>query len=198
VHVLSGVQLAVPAGSLVVIAGLPGAGKTSLLRRLAATAPADVVALDSEDVATRLRRLPVGYRLLRPLVHAVHLLTVLAAVSGPVSCVLTTDPLTGPGRRLLLGTAARLTGRRLHVIVVDASVAEALDGQWSRGRRLGSRRMARHVRRSPALRRRPPFATSAVTLSRAGAGTTAGLRLTTCPRRAPHRPAHLVQRVSVN
>jgi ABC-type cobalamin/Fe3+-siderophores transport system ATPase subunit len=189
VHVLPGIQLAVPAGSLVVIAGLPGAGKTSLLRRLAATAPTDVVALDSEDVATHLRRLPVGYRVLRPLVHALHLLTVLAAVSGPVSCVLTTDPLTAPGRRLLLGTAARLTGRRLHVIVVEASIAEALNGQWTRGRRLGSRRMSRHIRRSPALSRRPPFATSTTILTRTEAREAEGLRLTRCPRPAARRLA---------
>jgi len=93
-HIAPGLALAVPAGSLVVLAGLPGAGKTTLLRRLAAAAPAGVVALDAEDVAARLRARPAAYAVLRPLVHAVHLVRVLVALAGPGRCVLTTDPMT--------------------------------------------------------------------------------------------------------
>ena len=102
-------ELAVPDASLVVLAGLPGAGKTTLLRRIAASAPPGVLALDAEDVAARIPVGRAGYPLVRPFVHTVHLARVVAALAGPARCVLTTDPMTGPVRRLLLGTAARLT-----------------------------------------------------------------------------------------
>jgi energy-coupling factor transporter ATP-binding protein EcfA2 len=174
--------ITVPAGSLVVVAGLPGAGKTTLLRRLAASAPPGVVALDSEDVAARLRTLPVAYPVLRPLVHALHLVRVLAALTGPAACVLTTDPMTGPLRRLLLGVAARRTGRSLHLVLVDATVAEAVDGQDRRGRTLGRRRMARHAQRWERLRSRGPApATSTLPLPRTRAGEVTHLKLSPPP-----------------
>jgi energy-coupling factor transporter ATP-binding protein EcfA2 len=169
-HIAPGLALAVPTGSLVVLAGLPGAGKTTLLRRLAASAPPGVVALDAEDVAARLRALPVAYAVLRPLVHALHLVRVLVALAGPGRCVLTTDPMTAPLRRLLLGAAARASGRRLHLVLVDATVAEAVAGQDRRGRALGRRRMAVHARRWPRLRARGArLAASSVALSRSRA-----------------------------
>jgi hypothetical protein len=169
-HIAPGLALAVPTGSLVVLAGLPGAGKTTLLRRLAASAPSGVVALDAEDVAARLRGLPVGYAVLRPLVHALHLARVLVALAGPDRCVLTTDPMTAPLRRLLLRAAARASGRRLHLVIVDATLQEAVAGQDRRGRALGRRRMALHARRWPRLRARGGrLAASSVALSRARA-----------------------------
>jgi predicted kinase len=141
----AGGEVRLPARSLVVLAGLPGAGKTTLLRRL--TGADGVRALDSEDVAAALRRAPVPYRLLRPLVHALHLLRVVLAVHAGHPCVLTTDPCTSPRRRALLRTAARLSGRSLHLVVVDASPAEAGDGRRRRGRDLSPARAARHERR---------------------------------------------------
>jgi hypothetical protein len=148
--------LTVPAGSLVVLAGLPGAGKTTLLRRLDACAAPGVQALDSEEVAGRLRtlggRLP--YRVLRPAVHGLHLLRVVRAAHGPAACVLTTDPMTSPLRRCVLRLAARSSGRTLAVVLVDATAQQARHGQRSRGRALGARRMARHVSRAEQLRAR--------------------------------------------
>jgi hypothetical protein len=140
-------------GALVVIGGLPGAGKTTLLRRLAAGSLPGVRSLDPEDVAGGAAvllgrvRAEVPYRLLRPAVHAWHLLRVAAAASGPDGVVVTTDPLTGPARLLLFRAVARLTGRSLHLVLVDATVPEAMSGQAARGRRLPPGRMARHVRR---------------------------------------------------
>ena len=149
-----GVELAIPPGSLVVLAGLPGAGKTTLLRRLSDAQPAGVRALDAEEVAARLRQgAPrVPYRLLRPAVHALHLLRVLREVRGGAACVLTTDPMTSPVRRALLRAAAAGSRRSLHVVLVDATAAQAREGQRSRGRSLGHRRMRRHVLRTARLR----------------------------------------------
>lgn len=148
--------LTVPAGSLLVLAGLPGAGKTTLLRRLDAHPAPGVQALDSEEVAVRLRplagRLP--YRVLRPAVHALHLLRVVRAAHGPADSVLTTDPMTSPVRRCVLRLVARSSGRSLAVVLVDATEQQARDGQRSRGRALGARRMARHVSRAEQLRTR--------------------------------------------
>lgn len=134
-----------PLRTLVVIGGLPGAGKTTLLRRLAADGTAR--ALDSEDVAAVLSRLPVPYRALRPLVHGAHLARVLLAAGSSAPCVLTTDPLTSALRRLLLRGGARLSGRRLVVVLVAVTPAQARDGQRRRGRVLGERRMAGHEQR---------------------------------------------------
>jgi hypothetical protein len=61
--------------------------------------------------------------------------------------VLTSDPFTSPLRRAVLRAAARLSGRRLQVVLVDASPAQARDGQQRRGRRLSRRRTARHEQR---------------------------------------------------
>jgi hypothetical protein len=152
----SGQVLTVPPRSLVVLAGLPGAGKTTLLRRLDAPGVPDVRALDSEEVADRLRLLArhVPYRVLRPAVHALHLLRVLREVRTPVSCVLTTDPMTSPLRRSLLRLVARSRGRSLAVVLVDATAQQARTGQHARGRTLGPRRMAQHVSRADRLRDR--------------------------------------------
>ena len=148
-----GHELAVPAGSLVVLAGLPGAGKTTLLRRLRDARVPGLRAVDAEEVAARLRHCAsrVPYRLLRPVVHALHLLRVVREVLGGADCVLTTDPMTSPVRRALLRAAAAVSGRSLHVVLVDATAAQAREGQRRRGRALGRRRMARHVVRAARL-----------------------------------------------
>ena len=117
----------------------------TLLRKLTGTD--GVRALDSEDVAARLQRLPMPYRLLRPLVHALHLLHVAIAVHAGVPCVLISDPYTSAHRRQLLGDVARLSGRSLHVVLIDASTEQARDGRLRRGRDLSAARAARHERR---------------------------------------------------
>lgn len=148
------------AGALVVIGGLPGAGKTTLLRRLGSGAASGIRTLDAEDVArdvaAALARAgaTVPYPLLRPAVHAGHLGRVVVASCRSTRIVVATDPLTDPARLLLFRLVARLTGRPLHVLLVDATVDEALAGQSARGRRLGARRMTRHVRRWERQRRR--------------------------------------------
>ncbi len=152
----AGDRLPVAPRSLVVLGGLPGAGKTTLLRRLSTRLPAGVVALDAEEVTARLRaaRRLVPYRLLRPLVHALHLVRVARAVGSPATVVVTTDPATSPLRRVLFAALARRSGRSLHLVVLDTTVDEAVQGQRQRGRALSSRRMRRHARRWQALRAR--------------------------------------------
>ena len=142
------VPLDLPPETLTVVAGLPGAGKTTLLRRLAEQG--GVHALDPEDVARALAGVPLPYRLLRPLVHTTHLTRVMAAAGSPHARVLTSDPFTSPLRRTLLRTAAGLAGRRLVVVLVHASPAQARDGQQRRGRRLRPRRTTRHELRQRA------------------------------------------------
>jgi len=172
--------LQVPRQSIVVLAGLPGAGKTTTLRRLAGARSEGVLMLDSEEVAGRLRVLPVPYRVLRPLVHAVHLARVLCAATTPAVCLLTTDPMSSFWRRLVLHLAAWCTRRSLDVVLIEATVAEALSGQERRGRVLSRRRMRRHVRRWRRLRDRPDglaLVASCTVLSRAQAGALQGVAL---------------------
>ena len=179
-HQPAGPALTVPPRSLVVLAGLPGAGKTTLLRRLDAHGAPEVRALDSEEVADRLRRIAphVPYGVLRPAVHGLHLLRVLREVRTPVSCVLTTDPMTSPLRRSLLRLVARSRGRSLAVVLVEATAQQARTGQRARGRTLGRRRMAQHVSRADRLRDRPErtggmsFVDEVLVLTREDARTT--------------------------
>ena len=134
---------------LVVIGGLPGAGKTRLLARLLEHAPAEVEGLDSEQVAARLHdvglRLP--YRLLRPVVHVLHRARVHRVLRGRRPVVVLTDPFTSARRRGSVIRSARRAGREIRLVLVDVAPAEALRGQAERRRGLGPRAMARHVRR---------------------------------------------------
>ena len=134
---------------LVLIGGLPGAGKTRLLDRLLAGAQAGTRGLDSEQVAAALHvlglRLP--YRWLRPVVHAVHRLRVRAVLRGRTPVVVLTDPLTSPRRRASLLRSARRAGREVRLVLVDAAPDEARRGQEDRRRAISARSMARHVAR---------------------------------------------------
>lgn len=141
----SGTALVVPRRSLVLVAGLPGAGKTTLVRRLGDTP--GVHALDSEDVAGVLARVPLPYRSVRPLVHLVHLLCLLLTLMTPAGCVLSSDPLTSSRRRAVFAAAAALTGRRMSVVLLHTAAQDARDGQRRRGRVLTEARMSRHEHR---------------------------------------------------
>jgi hypothetical protein len=111
-----------------------------MLRR-AAVGPG-VLSLDAEDVASALSHVPVTYRVVRPLVHATHLLRVARACWADAPCVATTDPLTSPARQVLLRTAARWSGRELLVVLLYVAPEQARDGQRRRGRLLSERRVS--------------------------------------------------------
>ncbi|MGY1651052.1 AAA family ATPase [Geodermatophilus sp. SYSU D01119] len=137
-----------PARSLVVVGGLPGSGKTTLVRRLLGAGVDGVTAVDSEDVAARWRTGQlVPYRYVRPLVHAAHRLRVLAAVAGPAPAVVLTDPWTSRWWRPVVLRAAALAGRGVRLVLLDVSAADAADGQRIRGRRIPEGRMRRHAGR---------------------------------------------------
>ena len=154
---------------LLLVGGVPGAGKTRLLARLLAQAPAGTRGLDSEQVAAALHRagLRLPYRLLRPLVHAVHRARVRAVLRGGAPVVVLTDPLTSTRRRSALVRAARRAGREVHLVLLDAAAEEARRGQVDRRRAISDRSMARHVRRWRAAldRLRVPGGTPGATVA---------------------------------
>jgi predicted kinase len=137
-----------PQKVLVVIGGLPGSGKTSLLRRLVHADPG-VTALDSELLTDRLRDagVRVPYRLLRPWVHTWHRWRVLRAVVGPAPVVVLTDPWTSPRWRATVLRTARLSGRTVRLVLLDVAPELAERGQRDRGRAMAPGSMRRHVAR---------------------------------------------------
>ena len=134
---------------LVVVGGLPGSGKTSLLRRWLSTEQTPIAGLDSEDVAARLvtagLRLP--YRWMRPLVHLVHRARVLRVIRGDAPLVVLTDPWTDPRWRRLVERTARRAGRDVRLVALDAPEEVAERGQDQRGRVVPGRSMRRHAAR---------------------------------------------------
>ena len=132
---------------LVVIGGLPGGGKTTLLRRLLAEESTGVRGFDSEQVTTRLRgagvRIP--YRVLRMWVHPWHWWRVLCGIRGAVPVVVLTDPWTSPWWRALVLRAARRAGRSVRLVLIDVPPELAESGQASRGRAISARAMRRHT-----------------------------------------------------
>ncbi len=179
--------LGVPRGAVVLVAGQPGAGKTTFLRRV--VRDADVPVLDSDDVRRALvRRLgPLGGSpLLRPLVHLGHALRVAGAVRGPGTVVVHetgTRPLVRRALAALAGGPARPTV----LVLLDVAPEEAREGQRARARRpVRDARMRRHVGAWRALLERlraDPDALAAegfgavVVLDRATADRVGALRL---------------------
>ncbi|MFD8495115.1 AAA family ATPase [Amycolatopsis sp. NPDC059657] len=136
---------------LLVVAGLPGAGKTTMLREVR-----ELPVLDSDQVRARMRvLLPawVPYRLYRPIVHAWHRLRVVGHAAGATGPVIVHEPSTRASTRTLLALVAALTGRRIHLLWLDVTAEEALAGQRARGRLIRPRSFARHVRRAERFRR---------------------------------------------
>lgn len=147
-----------PRRSLVVFAGIPGAGKSTVLHRLAAHtggpargAPAAPTVLDSDDVREHLRAgLPGWIRCnwYRPAVHLLHGLRIIrwcALARGPVAAH---EPATRASSRALLALCARLSGRERVLVWLRVDPGDALAGQRARGRLIGARSFARHVRRA--------------------------------------------------
>jgi predicted kinase len=138
---LDGVLLASHSDDVVVVAGLPGAGKTTLV----ASEPR---ALDSDALreawAPRLAGVP--YPLWRPLVHARHWIAIWTALRRPEGVVIV-RPFTSERLRRAVLRRARGHHPAVHLVVVAATPAEARAGQRARGRTLRERAMRRHERR---------------------------------------------------
>jgi predicted kinase len=181
--------------SLVVVGGLPGSGKTTLLERLGAIPGA--VVLDSADVMRAWRRLPLPYRILRPLVHLEHHARIGGALLlRPRDGVVVHETATrGAARRWMLALA-RLSRRPAHLLLLDVDPGTARAGQLARGRVVPAASQRRHAARWLALREDAARGVlpgedwaSVRLLDRAGAGT---LRTVSLERRSAaallHRP----------
>ncbi|GAA4619475.1 AAA family ATPase [Saccharopolyspora hordei] len=141
--------------SLVVLAGLPGAGKSTALGKI--RADAGISTLDSEQVRACLRallpaRLP--YRCYRPLVHLAHRTRIAwwcLTASGPV---VAHEPATRATTRALLVAFGWVSGRRCVLVWLHADPRDALAGQHQRGRLIRSGSFRRHVQRAERMRLR--------------------------------------------
>ncbi len=133
--------------ALVVIAGVPGAGKTTLIDRAVDRGRVRVV--DTED-----QRRAGHRRRPKPLRVLVHYLRIVRAIVGGSPAVVHSRG-TRTATRRLLALLARLRGRPAHLVLVVADADEAIDGQRSRGRVVAADEMRGHVRRFARLAARP-------------------------------------------
>lgn len=158
------------ARTFVLVGGVPGAGKSTALARVAACRPG-VRVLDSDAARRELRgRVPRGvpYAVYRPVVHVRHLAGVVRAVLRGPGCggdcadgvdgvddgarVLVVHDPTSRVRRWWWECLARRAGWRPVLVMVDVGRSEALSGQETRGRVVRARAFARHWRRWAAQR----------------------------------------------
>lgn len=153
---------------LVVMAGVPGAGKSTAMRAVsrdlsrAGPEARQVRVLDSDTYRAWLAaRLPAKtpYRWYRPLTHLAHqgrLVAVLLAGPAPRGRgerpLLVHEPGTRSWWRAGVGRLARARGWRTCLVYLDVTRPEALRGQLARGRVLREDAFARHWRRWEELR----------------------------------------------
>lgn len=130
-----------PAGDLLVVSGLPGSGKSTLMRRSIRAPLIDSQPVREEYAARLPARLP--YALYRPLVRIAHYRRLRRAVldGGPLAVH---DCGALPWVRAWLVAAAARQGRRVHLLLLDAGAAEARDGQQARGQTVSRYAFARH------------------------------------------------------
>jgi hypothetical protein len=161
-------RLRFPAGGRVVVTGLPGSGKSTLMRRAEAARR-----LDSQKVRDDFaRRLPawLPYEAYRPAVRAVHYARLWAASRARASLVVHDSGRTGWVRRWL----GRGPGG-FHLVVLDVPPGTAWAGQAARGRTVSRRAFPRYRRELARLvaeveaERLPRGCVSATLLDRAAA-----------------------------
>ncbi|MFI6725479.1 AAA family ATPase [Streptomyces atratus] len=162
------------AGDVVVVSGLPGSGKSTLIRRAVTT----VRAIDSQDTRDRWARLMprlLPYALYRPLVRVAHYWGLWRALRSGESVVVH-DCGTQAWVRGWLARDARRRGCVLHLVLLDVTPQTAREGQRERGRGVSGYAFARHRRAVGRLLLNtetgllPPGCVSAVLLDREAAG----------------------------
>jgi predicted kinase len=143
------VLLPVSGRSLVLVAGIPGAGKSTLMRTLR---PDRTLRISDSDPlrSAVMRLLPRGmrYGLVRPVVHLLHRASVVCLALGPAATVVVHLPATPARLRRAVTALARLSRRTPHLVWLDVPAAEARDGQRARGRMVTSCSFERHARRA--------------------------------------------------
>lgn len=132
--------------AVVVVAGVPGAGKTTLIRRAVDRDVARVVDTDDRREAGRRRLLYPG-----------HYARIAAAIAGRRPVVIHSRGTSAAARRTI-GLLATLRGRPAHLVLLDAGRDEAEAGQRRRGRVIDSVEMDRQFRRWHRLLDRGPEA----------------------------------------
>jgi AAA domain-containing protein len=146
------VQLTFPADAVVVVAGVPGAGKTTLIRRAVDRDGAWVV--DTDD-----------HRRGR-LLYVRHYSRIALAIAGRRPAVIHSRG-THPAARRAIAALAAVRGRSAHLVMLDARRDEAEAGQRARGRTVAPAEMDRQVARWRRLMtRRPSGWASVVVLDR--------------------------------
>jgi predicted kinase len=116
-------ELTFEPNAVVVVAGVPGAGKSTLIRRAVDRAGAVVLDTDDERAAGR------GGRLL----YARHYARIARAMLGSAPVVVHSRGTRRVGRRTI-ALLARLRGRPAHLLLLDAERTAAEEGQRARGR----------------------------------------------------------------
>lgn len=151
-------ELRYPPTATVIFAGIPGAGKSTALRKLFGADPEDhtppagpggALVLDSIQARNSWRRrlawLP--YPLWRPVVHLVHFRRIWIALRDHTGPVVIHDCGTVAFTRRMLTRWAARRGRELHMVLLDVPATVARAGQYARGRRVGRASFNWHVRR---------------------------------------------------
>ncbi|MFG3010755.1 AAA family ATPase [Streptomyces cinerochromogenes] len=135
---------------LVVITGLPGSGKSTLMHR-AVTGRR----IDSQDTRDRWQaRVPgfLPYALYRPLVRLAHYAGLRRALRTG-EAVVVHDCGTQSWVRAWLAREARRRGATLHLLLLDVSPETAREGQRERGRGVSRYAFRRHRRTTARLLR---------------------------------------------
>ncbi|AJF67396.1 AAA family ATPase [Streptomyces vietnamensis] len=131
------------AGDLVVVSGLPGSGKSTLMKRAAQGS-----GIDSQDARERWEaRMPrlLPYAVYRPLVRIAHYAGLRRALRSGASLIVH-DCGTQAWVRGWLAREARRRGRALHLLLLDVTPDIARAGQDARGRGVSAYAFARHRR----------------------------------------------------
>ncbi|WP_336116103.1 AAA family ATPase [Streptomyces sp. PTD9-10] len=137
-------------GDLVVISGLPGSGKSTLMHR---AVPGHRI--DSQDARDRWdARMPrfLPYALYRPLVRLAHYAGLRRAL-GTGEGVVVHDCGTQSWVRSWLAREARRRGGTLHLLLLDVTPGTARQGQRERGRGVSRYAFGRHRRTTARLLR---------------------------------------------
>ncbi|GGX76953.1 ATP-binding protein [Streptomyces minutiscleroticus] len=143
-------ELAFAPTDLVVVTGLPGSGKSTLMSRAARG-----IRIDSQDTRDRWdARMPrlLPYAVYRPLVRLAHYASLRRALRAGGGVVVH-DCGTQSWVRSWLARAAERRGGTLHLLLLDVPVETALQGQRERGRGVSRYAFARHRAAVAALLR---------------------------------------------